>query len=124
MASGSQVWSGICADLATAPRSRASATRLLVVVPTPHVAPACENTVWKSVVPMSRAMKNTAMAMPTSPIAFMMNAFLAASTGSFRSCQYPISRYDESPTRPQPASRSTKFDAITSSSIENTNRSR
>ena len=37
-------------------------------------------------------MKKMAMAMPMSPIAFITNAFLAAATGSGRSCQNPISR--------------------------------
>ena len=62
--------------------------------------------------------------MPTSPIAFMTNAFLAAATAVGRCHQKPISRYEERPTRPQPASRKTKFPASTSSSIENTKRLR
>ena len=37
-------------------------------------------------------MKNTAIAIPTSPIAFITNAFFAAITGSGRSYQNPISR--------------------------------
>ena len=37
-------------------------------------------------------MKKMATAMPTSPIAFITNAFLAAATGAGRSCQKPISR--------------------------------
>ena len=69
-------------------------------------------------------MKKIAIAMPTSPTAFITNAFLAATTGARCSCQNPISRYDERPTRPQPASSSTKLPAITSSSIENRNMSR
>ncbi len=59
-----------------------------------------------------------------SPIAFMMNAFLAAATAVGRSHQKPISRYDERPTRPQPASRMMKSPASTSTSIENTKRFR
>ena len=91
MASGSQVWSGSWADLATAPTSSPSATRLASVDP-------CDHGWWgesmteKSVVPASLTMKNTAMAIPTSPIAFITNAFLAAITGSGRSYQNPISR--------------------------------
>ena len=69
-------------------------------------------------------MKKMAMAMPTSPMAFITNAFLAASTGASRSCQKPISRYDERPTSPHPASSSTKLELMTKSSIENRNRSR
>ena len=63
-------------------------------------------------------------AIPTSPIAFITNAFLAAATAVGRCHQKPISRYDERPTRPQPASRNTKFPASTSSSIEKTKRFR
>jgi hypothetical protein len=39
-----------------------------------------------------------------------MNAFLAAATALGRSHQKPIRRYDERPTRPQPASRMTKHE--------------
>jgi hypothetical protein len=51
----------------------------------------------------------------------MMNAFLAAATALGRSCQNPIRRYDESPTRPQPISRKSRFPPWTSISIEKTN---
>ncbi len=87
IASGSQVWSGICADLATAPTSSISATQLAVEPPFDHTSGPLVKTVPKSVVPMSRTMKKMAMAMPMSPIAFITNAFLAASTGALRSCQ-------------------------------------
>ena len=58
--------------------------------------------------------------MVASPNAFMMNAFLAAATALGRSCQKPISRYDERPTRPQPMSRNSRFPPWTSISIEKT----
>ena len=38
MASGSQVWSGSCADLATAPTSSSSAIQLAVEEPEPDLA--------------------------------------------------------------------------------------
>ncbi len=58
--------------------------------------------------------------MVASPIAFITNAFFAAATASGRLCQNPIRRYDASPTSPQPTSRSRKFPACTSRSIEKT----
>ena len=58
--------------------------------------------------------------MVASPIAFMMNAFLAAAIALGRSCQKPISRYDDKPTIPQPASRSSRLPPCTSRSIEKT----
>ena len=62
-----------------------------------------------------------ASAIVASPNAFITNAFFAAATADGRSCQKPISRYDERPTRPQPASRSSRLPPSTSSSIEKTN---
>jgi hypothetical protein len=62
-----------------------------------------------------------ASAIVASPIAFMTNAFFAAATADGRSCQKPISRYEERPTRPHPASSSRRLPPSTSSSIENTN---
>ena len=64
------------------------------------------------------------IARPTSPTAFITNAFLAAATALGRWCQKPIRRYDERPTMPQPTSSTTKFAASTRISIENTNRFR
>jgi len=50
----------------------------------------------------------------------MTNAFFAAAIAECRSCQKPISRYDESPTMPHPASSRTRFALCTRSSIEKT----
>ena len=50
----------------------------------------------------------------------MMNAFLPAATARAPPCQKLISRYDESPTMPQPASRRSRFPDMTSRSIEKT----
>ena len=117
IASGSQVWSGIWADLATAPPRRPSATRLTAVCESP-AAPS--NEAWKSSVPVCHIRTKNASAIVASPNAFITNAFFAAATASARSCQKPINRYEARPTRPQPASRSRKFPACTSSSIEKT----
>ena len=54
-------------------------------------------------------------------MAFMMKAFLAALTADVLWCQKPISRYEESPTRPQPIKSCTRLPLTTSTSIENTN---
>ena len=65
--------------------------------------------------------RKSASAIVASPNAFMMNAFFAAAIALGRSCQKPISRYDERPTRPQPTSRISRFPPWTSISIEKTN---
>ena len=111
------MWSGICADFATAPPRRPSATRLSAVCDIPS-APA--KTPAKSSVPVCQIRTKKASAIVASPKAFMTNAFFAAATASGFSCQKPISRYDARPTSPQPASRSRKFPPCTSSSIEKT----
>ena len=89
IASGSQVWSGICADFATAPPSRPSATRLTSVCDIP---PAPSNAVSKSSVPVCQIRTKSASAIVASPNAFITNAFFAAATACGRSCQKPISR--------------------------------
>ena len=118
IASGSHVWSGSWADFATAPPSSPSATRFATVGLRP---PAAGKTTPKSSEPVCWTSRNSASAIVASPNAFMMNAFLAAATAVGRSCQNPISRYEERPTRPQPASRISRFPAWTSRSIEKTN---
>ncbi len=117
IASGSHVCSGICADFATAPPRSPSATRFTVVSDMPSTfAKTAEN----SSAPVYQISSTAASAKVASPIAFITNAFFAAATASGRWCQKPISRYDASPTRPQPTSRSRKFPACTSRSIEKT----
>ena len=78
IASGSQVWSGICADFATAPPSRPSAIRFAIVPP----CGAAANTPAKSSCPVCWISRNSASAIVASPNAFMMNAFLAAAIAS------------------------------------------
>ncbi len=82
--------------------------------------PAPSNAPSKSSVPVCQIRTKSASAIVASPNAFITNAFFAAATASGRSCQKPISRYEARPTRPQPASRSRKLPAWTSSSIEKT----
>ena len=92
IASGSQVWSGICADFATAPPSRPSATRFETVVSWPSTAGAASKTGPKSSEFVCWISRKSASAKVASPNAFITNAFLAAATAVGRSCQKPISR--------------------------------
>ena len=89
IASGSQVWSGSCADFATAPPSNPSAIRLLAQPPN---EPACGKTRSKSSEPVRWINRKSASAIVASPIAFITKAFFAAATAEGRSCQKPISR--------------------------------
>ncbi len=111
------MWSGIWADFATAPPSSPSATRLSAVEDSPGAA---AKTASKSSEPVCQIRTKNASAIVASPKAFITKAFLAAATASARSCQNPISRYDASPTSPQPTSRSRKLPAWTSISIAKT----
>ncbi len=91
MASGSQVCSGICADLAIAPTSSPAVTRLITQAFVPS-SPAWLKTEANSSVPVCWISRKSASAMAASPTAFMMKAFLAAAIALGRSCQKPISR--------------------------------
>jgi hypothetical protein len=84
-------------------------------------SPTRANTVSKSSEPVFQISRKRDSAIVASPTAFMTNAFFAAAMAVGRWCQKPISRYDESPTSPQPASRIRKLPAMTSRSIEKTN---
>ncbi len=79
IASGSHVWSGICADFATAPPSRPRATRVTIVDERPST---CSKTPAYSSVPVSQMRSTRPSASVASPIAFITNAFLAAATAS------------------------------------------
>ena len=82
IASGSHVWSGSCADFATAPPSSPSATRLTAQVPVSP--PAQSNEDWNESEPVRWMSRKKASAIVASPIAFMMNAFFAAATACGR----------------------------------------
>ena len=84
------MWSGICADFATAPPSRPSATRFATVCDSR--AGAARTTSAKSSEPVCQISTKNASAIVASPNAFMMNAFFAAAIAAGRSCQKPISR--------------------------------
>ena len=117
IASGSHVWSGSCADFATAPPSRPSAASVTTVSESPSTR---SNTPAKSTTPVCQKSRKIASAIVASPTAFITNAFFAAAIADGRSWWKPISRYDARPTSPQPASRSTRFAPSTRSSIEKT----
>ena len=78
IASGSQVWNGIWADLAKAPTS----SRQQIATTTPwfvwKVSGALLKIESRSKVPRSRKMKSAASTMPMSPITLMTKAFMPA----------------------------------------------
>ncbi len=92
MASGSQVCSGTCADLAKAPTSssRQPATRSVLLWPNTWGAAA--NAFWKSTVPVWRKMKKVPSTSPTSPTTLMTNALMPAEVAVVRRYQNEMSR--------------------------------
>ena len=79
IASGSQVWNGICADLATAPPRSPSATSVTTVSESSPDS-AASNTTPKSRLPTWKIRRKKPSAMIASPTALMTNAFFAAAT--------------------------------------------
>ena len=57
------------------------------------------------------------MSKPTSPMRVVMNAFFAASAAERRSHQWPMSRYEPSPTSSQAMYRKSRLSARTRASI-------
>ena len=93
MASGSQVYSGICADLPAHPRKK----KRVMAVMRPELtscglAAAHAVTPPNSRVPAAFQSMNMAIRNPTSPIRFTMNAFFPASALAFSVNQNPIRR--------------------------------
>ena len=89
IASGSHVWSGSWADLATAPSSRryaATSTQGWSVFGSPAKTPVYVT--WC----VCRNRTNVARIMPMSPMTFITNALRAATTAAWRQYQKPISR--------------------------------
>src|SRR5919197_1357744 len=108
IASGSQVWSGTCADLANAP----TRNRMHAATSVPSLT---EKAWW--VAPNTR---NAPTTIPMSPITLMTNALMPAYVAVPRRYQNEINRYDAAPTNAQPTIRRTKLPAITSNRIEKT----
>src|SRR3954470_21475008 len=124
IASGSQVCSGTCADLANAPIS--SSTQPATSEPSLYekTASTASNVLRKSSEPVPRKMKNVPSTSPTSPTTLMTNALMPACVAVVRRYQNEISMYDAAPTNAQPTSRITKLPARTSSSMLNTKKFR
>ncbi len=104
MASGSQTYRGICADLPAAPTIKSSP--IAVSVPAPAVSAGNRrtdsNTRVKSSDPKCLIIKKRAIRNPKSPMRLTMNAFLPAAAAESFVNQNPISRYDARPTPSQP----------------------
>ncbi len=81
IASGSHVWSGICADFASAPPSSPSAIRFATAPPCGADAKTPAKSSW----PVCWISRKSARAIVASPNAFMMNAFFAAAIAAGRS---------------------------------------
>ena len=92
MASGSHVYSGICADLPIAPTNNARVISVMAVPPIVNARGACSNTSMNDSVPTAWKIMNIASRNPTSPMRFMMKAFLPALAKASFSNQNPISR--------------------------------
>ena len=89
IASGSQTYSGICADLPVAPTNSSSVIRDSVPNPALSIGivPAAFATARKSRVPNVEKMRNIPMMKPQSPMRLTMKAFLPASDALFFSYQ-------------------------------------
>ena len=92
IASGSQVYSGICADLPVQPRKRKSVITVTVRPPATSAFGACVNTAPKSSEPVDQKIMNMATMNPKSPMRFMMNALRPAFAFCSSVNQKPISK--------------------------------
>ena len=92
MASGSQEWSGSWADFPVAPRKNARAMTVSVRGSVAWTSPTFSNTSWKATEPKVRKVRIMPTVKPQSPMRFMTKAFFAATYGSGRSNQKPMSR--------------------------------
>src|SRR5579862_7639959 len=123
MASGSQMYSGICADFPTAPRKKAR--QIHVAVEWVTVARAEEDrTEVYSVVPKWAKTRKIPIMKPQSPTRLVTNAFLPAEAVLGRSNQNEMSRYEQVPTPSHPRKVIRKLPPSTSISIEKRNRLR
>ena len=102
MASGSQVYSGICALLPAQPRNRKRQITVTSTEPMANAPGAAAFTETKSSFPRFANSMNIATRKPKSPMRFTMNAFLPASALAFSLNQKPMSRYEQSPTPSHP----------------------
>ena len=103
IASGSQTYRGICADLPVAPTSisRPIAVSNPADASTGYAETAL-NTVSYCRLPKCLMSRKSAIRKPKSPTRFVMKAFLPAFAAEFFRNQNPISRYDARPTPSHP----------------------
>src|SRR4029077_1455721 len=129
IASGSQVWSGICADFPIAPMNKRMQARVSestcqprnpIVLPT--TVGAAPKTVAKSSEPKIKKTANIPKEKPKSPTRLTRNALIAAALAEGRSYQKPTSRYDIKPTPSQPKNSCTKLSDVTKASMKKVNR--
>src|SRR5688572_23451059 len=125
IASGSQTYSGICADLPTAPTNN---NRAIVEI-TPNAASAGSPAIapfssLKLTVPNCEKASSTPRMNATSPMRLTTNAFLPASAADGFAYQKPMSRYEQSPTPSQPTNSTMKLSPSTRSSMNAANRFR
>src|SRR5437667_10900780 len=99
MASGNQVYNGICALLPVAPTNKSKV--MVVISPGVNLA-VSEKTSEKFAFPIFEIIQKMAIKKPRSPIRFITNALLAALLYSVFLNQYPISKYEHRPTPSQP----------------------
>ena len=92
IASGSQVYRGIWADLPVQPRNKNSVIAVIAAPPGASAVGACSNTVAKSSEPIDQKIMNMATMNPKSPMRFMMNALRPAVAFAASVNQKPINR--------------------------------
>ena len=121
IASASHGYSGIWADLPTAPPNNSSPMATSEGSPT---EPRLANTLWYSRLPVRSYMRNNATRKAASPKRLKIIAFFATLEALSRSNQKPMRKYEQTPTPSQPKNMSRKLSASTKTSIEATNRFR
>ena len=131
IASGSQVWSGSCADLPIAPTNSSRHSRVMVstrIPAKPMVDPAMPGLAARiagiETVPNTRKVPKMPSEKPKSPMRLTTKAFKAAALAEGLWYQKPISKYDARPTPSQPKNICTRLSAVTSISIAKLNSDR
>ena len=125
MASGSQTYSGIWADLPVAPMNSSSvATDRTPKPASGGSAATCAARFWKSSVPKVVQSSSIPRMNAKSPMRLTTNAFFPASMADCFWYQKPISRYEQRPTPSQPTNSTGKLVPSTSTSMKAANRFR
>src|SRR3954471_1589295 len=121
IASGNQTWSGNCADFPTAPQKTSSATVVRNAGFAESFAIEAAMSV-KTTLRVALQIIRIPSMNPKSPRRFVMNALFAAFAAALRSYQWPISRYEQTPTSSQKMNIITKLFARTMPIIANMKR--